>query len=75
MFEGGLAPPFAPASGRSYPHLAADRRGEADLIVLGTHGQSALGGFWAGSVTPSIVWRARRPLLLVPVDQAGDAGR
>jgi nucleotide-binding universal stress UspA family protein len=39
----------------------------ADLIVLGTHGKSAMEAFWSGSVTPKIASQTHIPLLLVPV--------
>jgi|YelNatPaOPRAMG01_1025707.scaffolds.fasta_scaffold00175_64 nucleotide-binding universal stress UspA family protein len=40
---------------------------QADLIVLGTHGKSGAGAFWAGSVGPKIASLSHRPMLLVPV--------
>jgi nucleotide-binding universal stress UspA family protein len=40
---------------------------QADLIVLGTHGKTAMGAFWSGSVTPKIASQTHLPLLLVPV--------
>jgi nucleotide-binding universal stress UspA family protein len=39
---------------------------KADLIVLGTHGLTATGAFWAGSVTPRILQSARTSFLLAP---------
>ncbi len=39
----------------------------SDLIVLGTHGKAGLSAFWAGSVAPKIVSKARLPILLIPV--------
>ncbi|NJD59269.1 MAG: universal stress protein [Anaerolineae bacterium] len=39
----------------------------ADMIVLGTHGKTALAAFWSGSVTPKIITQTHLPLLLVPV--------
>ncbi|OGO31823.1 MAG: hypothetical protein A2136_00195 [Chloroflexi bacterium RBG_16_54_11] len=40
---------------------------QADLIVLGTHGKTAMDAFWSGSVTPKIATQTHLPLLLVPV--------
>ncbi len=40
---------------------------EADMIVLGTHGKTAMDAFWSGSVTPKIATQTHLPLLLVPV--------
>lgn len=40
---------------------------EADMIVLGTHGKTAMEAFWSGSVTPKIATQTHLPLLLVPV--------
>jgi nucleotide-binding universal stress UspA family protein len=40
---------------------------KADMIVLGTHGKTAMDAFWSGSVTPKIVTQTHLPLLLVPV--------
>jgi nucleotide-binding universal stress UspA family protein len=44
----------------------ADREG-ADLIVLATHGRGSIEAFWARSVTPQVIARAKAPLLLVRV--------
>ncbi len=38
-----------------------------DLIVLGTHGRSAIGSFWSGSVAPRVLSLTDIPLLLIPV--------
>jgi nucleotide-binding universal stress UspA family protein len=46
------------------------QRIHAHLIVLGTHGRSGAGAFWAGSVGPKIPSLSRLPLLLVPVHTA-----
>ncbi len=40
---------------------------QADIIVLGTHGKTAMDAFWSGSVTPKIATQTHLPLLLVPV--------
>jgi nucleotide-binding universal stress UspA family protein len=39
----------------------------ADLIVLATHGKTAMDAFWSGSATPNVASRSVIPLLLVPV--------
>ncbi len=43
------------------------REFQADMIVLGTHGKTAMDAFWSGSVTPKIATQTHLPLLLVPV--------
>jgi nucleotide-binding universal stress UspA family protein len=43
------------------------KEGNADLIVLGTHGTTGMDAFWAGSVTARVAGRSRVKLLLVPV--------
>lgn len=43
------------------------REFRADMIVLGTHGKTAMDAFWSGSVTPKIATQTHLPLLLVPV--------
>lgn len=40
-------------------------RGEADLVVLATHGRGAIGRFWLGSVADEMVRQTNAPLLLV----------
>jgi nucleotide-binding universal stress UspA family protein len=39
---------------------------EADLIVMGTHGHSAMYNLLVGSATKGVLKRATRPVLLVP---------
>ncbi len=39
----------------------------AELIVLGTHGTSHMNAFWSESLTPRLLRKSQRPLLLVPV--------
>ena len=39
----------------------------ADLIVLTTHRKTGTEAFWAGSVAPNVVRRARIPILLIPL--------
>jgi nucleotide-binding universal stress UspA family protein len=47
--------------------IRAARTFQADMIVLGTHGKTAMDAFWSGSVTPKIAMQTHLPLLLVPV--------
>jgi len=47
--------------------LEASKRTRADLIVLATHGKTAMDAFWSGSATPNVTSRSVIPLLLVPV--------
>lgn len=39
---------------------------DTQIIVLGTHGKSGIGAFWAGSVAPRVPAVTELPLLLVP---------
>lgn len=50
-----------------------ERAREADLVVLGTHGRSALGRAFLGSVTYAVVKSARKPVLAVPLAGAREA--
>ncbi len=43
---------------------------QADLIVVGTHGKSGTGAFWAGSVAPKLTTSTTIPLLFVPIHNA-----
>jgi nucleotide-binding universal stress UspA family protein len=47
--------------------VAAVKRTQADLIVMSTHGKTAMDAFWSGSLTPVIADRSPVPLLLVPI--------
>jgi len=47
--------------------VRAAREFNADMIILGTHGKTAMDAFWSGSVTPKIATQTHLPLLLVPV--------
>jgi len=47
--------------------LDAEKRANADLVVLATHGRSAVDAFWSGSVTPKVLAQSRAPVLLVRV--------
>lgn len=41
----------------------------ADLVVLSTHGKTGTAAFWARSVAPNVVRRARLPILLIPLEE------
>lgn len=41
----------------------------ADLIVLTTHRKAGTAAFWARSVAPNVVRRARVPILLIPLQE------
>ena len=47
--------------------VTAIKSTQADVIVMGTHGKTAMDAFWSGSLTPVIVDRSPVPLLLVPI--------
>jgi nucleotide-binding universal stress UspA family protein len=47
--------------------VTAVKRTQADLIVMGTHGKSAMDAFWSGSLTPVLCDRSPVPLLLIPI--------
>lgn len=46
--------------------VAAVRDARPDLIVMGTHGQSALANVLLGSVATGVIARCKLPVLLVP---------
>jgi nucleotide-binding universal stress UspA family protein len=43
---------------------AAEKVG-ADLVVMASHAKGAMDAFWSGSLTPKVVEKLRRPILLV----------
>ena len=47
--------------------VAAVKRTQSDLIVMGTHGKTGMDAFWSGSLTPVLSDRSPVPLLLVPI--------
>lgn len=59
------------ASGAAAAHVVAEIAAQvgADLIVVGTRGQSALVGFFGGSVTQRLLHYAHCPVLAVPPAQ------
>jgi nucleotide-binding universal stress UspA family protein len=52
---------------------AAAEAADADVIVVGTRGHSALGGLLVGSVTQRLLHVTDRPVLVVPVRVAVEA--
>jgi len=47
--------------------LNISQKRNADLIVLTTHRRAGTAAFWARSVAPNVVRRARVPILLIPL--------
>jgi nucleotide-binding universal stress UspA family protein len=45
--------------------LEAAQGVQADLVVMATHAHGAMAGFWSGSLTPKLMQRLDRPILLV----------
>jgi nucleotide-binding universal stress UspA family protein len=43
------------------------KRLNADLVVLGTHGQTALGEMFMGSVAHKVTTKSKVPVLLIPI--------
>ncbi|MGZ8260189.1 MAG: universal stress protein [Caldimonas sp.] len=65
--ERGLKLATVHRHGHAADEIAAlAQSGDFDLVVMGTHGHSALGRLVLGSVTTGFLARARTPLLLVP---------
>ncbi len=50
---------------------AANRVG-ADLVVMASHAKGALDAFWSGSLTPKVIEKLGRPLLLVRAKEDAD---
>jgi nucleotide-binding universal stress UspA family protein len=44
---------------------------QADMIVLGSHGKGALKYAFLGSVAEKVLRKCHRPMLVVPLDEAG----
>jgi nucleotide-binding universal stress UspA family protein len=57
---------MAHRQGHAAEEIAAFSQSGFDLIVMGTHGHSALGNLVLGSVASGVLARARKPVLLVP---------
>ncbi len=45
----------------------------ADLVVMATHARGAMEGFWSGSLTPKLMQRLDRPILLVRAEGHDEA--
>lgn len=64
--KAGLSATIRFVVGRPASEIAAAAdRGDADLLVLGSHGHSALGGMLLGSVTNEVLVRTKRAMLIV----------
>lgn len=50
----------------------AANRVEADLVVMASHAKGALDAFWSGSLTPKVIEKLGRPLLLVRAKEDAD---
>ncbi|MFJ4422519.1 MULTISPECIES: universal stress protein [Streptomyces] len=59
-------------SGSSPAQSLSKVASEAELLVLGSRGMSAVGGFLVGSVGLAVVARAGRPVVLVRAERATD---
>lgn len=53
--------------------LETARTAEADLVVMATHARRAMEGFWVGSLTPKLMQRLGRPMLLVRAEGHDEA--
>jgi nucleotide-binding universal stress UspA family protein len=53
--------------------LEAAKAVEADLVIMATHARGAMEGFWSGSVTPKLMQRLGRPMLLVRAEGHDEA--
>ena len=47
--------------------VEAAEKAKIDLIVISTHGKTAMNAFWSGSVAHRICSQSRIPLLLIPI--------
>ena len=45
--------------------VEAAEKARADLVVMASHAKGAMEAFWSGSLTPKVVEKLRRPILLV----------
>jgi nucleotide-binding universal stress UspA family protein len=65
--DAGLSVHLCIRSGDCVGHILDEaRRGQSDLIVMGTHGRSAFERWVLGSVTDSVLRKAPCPVLAVP---------
>ena len=53
--------------------LDAAKAVAADLVIMATHARGAMEGFWSGSVTPKLMQRLGRPMLLVRAEGHDEA--
>ena len=53
--------------------LETARTAETDLVVMATHARGAMEGFWSGSLTPKLMQRLDRPILLVRAEGHDEA--
>jgi nucleotide-binding universal stress UspA family protein len=51
--------------------VEAAERVKADLVVMASHAKGALDAFWSGSLTPIVVEKVQRPILLVRAASEG----
>lgn len=72
--KAGLAPVVRYTVGNPATEIsAAAVRSKADLIVMGSHGRSALKGLLVGSVTNAVLAQTRTPILLLRAREAPPA--
>ena len=64
--QAGLAVTWSVARGEPLAVLIRTaKESGADLVAMATHARGAMEGFWAGSLTPKLMQRLDRPMLLV----------
>ena len=62
----GLAARWSVGRGEPLTVLIQTARAcDSDLVAMATHARGALDGFWSGSLTPKLMHRLDRPMLLV----------
>ena len=72
----GVASECVQVVGAPVSHIAAEaERVDADYIVMGSHGHTALYELLVGSTTHGILKRATCPVVIVPASKAGAAAR
>ena len=70
----GVASECVQVVGAPVPHIAAEaERVDADYIVMGSHGHTALYELLVGSTTHGILKRAACPVVIVPASKTGAA--